>query len=141
MSDLVLNLAAEVVSAHVANNRVPAEDLPKLIQDVHRALATAGQAATAVPKGEPAVSVKKSLLADHLVCLDCGKPFAMLKRHLRTDHQLTPQQYREKWDLPSSYPIVAPDYAKKRSALAKKIGLGRKPGAMKTGRKKAARKS
>jgi predicted transcriptional regulator len=73
------------------------------------------------------LTVKKSVLADHLVCLDCGKPFSMLKRHLMTDHRLTPAQYREKWDLPRSYQLVSPDYAKVRSALAKKIGLGRKP--------------
>ena len=136
MSDLVLNLAAEVVAAHVANNTVAAEDLPKLIQDVHRALANAGTA-TANPQADPAVPIKKSVLADHLVCLECGKSFSMLKRHLATDHQLTPEQYRQKWRLPSSYPVVAPDYAKVRSTLAKKIGLGRKAAARKGGRKKA----
>ena len=139
MADFVLNLTARLVSAHVANNRVPTEDLPTLIREVHRALANAGQAETAAPKGEPAVAVKKSVFPDHLVCLECGKPFSMLKRHLATDHQLTAEQYRQKWELPPSYPIVAPDYAKMRSALAMKIGLGRKPAAMKSGRKSARR--
>ncbi len=139
MSDLVLNLAAEVVSAHVANNAVRAEDLPNLIREVHRALSNAGQAAAPAPKAEPAVPIKKSVFQDHLICLECGKHFSMLKRHLATDHQLTPEQYREKWELPASYPIISPAYASVRSTLAKKIGLGRKESAMKTGRKKASR--
>ena len=139
MSDLVLNLTAEVVAAHVAKNTVSAEDLPKLIQNVHRALANAGQAATAAPQAEPAVPIKRSLLADHLVCLECGKSFSILKRHLATDHQLTPEQYRQKWQLPSSYPVVAPDYAKVRSSLAKKLGLGRRGAERKGGGRKKAR--
>ena len=126
MPDFILSLAAQVVSAHVAKNPVSPEDLPQLIKDVHRALANAGQATVEPLRGEPAVAIKKSVTAAHLVCLDCGKHFSMLKRHLTTDHQLTPEQYRQKWNLPQSYPIVAPDYAKTRSALAKKIGLGRK---------------
>ena len=116
----------EVVSAHVANNKVATEELPKLINDVHRALANAAYSAAPPPKSEPAVEVKKSVRPDHLVCLECGKHFSMLKRHLATDHQLTPELYRQKWGLPAAYPIVAPNYAKVRSALAKKIGLGRK---------------
>ena len=126
MPDFILSLAAQVVSAHVAKNPVSPEDLPQLIKDVHRALANAGQATVEPPRGEPAIAIKKSVTAGHLVCLECGKHFSMLKRHLTTDHQLTPEQYRQKWSLPQSYPIVAPDYAKTRSALAKKIGLGRK---------------
>ena len=126
MPDFILSLAAQVVSAHVAKNPVSPEDLPQLIKDVHRALANAGQSTVEPLRGEPAVAIKKSVTAGHLVCLDCGKHFSMLKRHLTTDHQLTPEQYRQKWSLPQSYPIVAPDYAKTRSALAKKIGLGRK---------------
>ena len=125
-ADFVLSLTAEIVSAHAANNSVPVADLPKLINDVHHALSTAGEIAGAEPKAEPAVAVKKSVFADHIVCLDCGKHFSMLKRHLMTDHKLTVQHYREKWALPASYPMVASDYAKVRSALAKKIGLGRK---------------
>ena len=133
----VLSLAAQIVAAHVANNRVDPADLPKLINDVHRALANAGQSTTAPPRGEPAVDVKRSVRSDHLVCLECGKHFSMLKRHLNTDHQLTPHEYRQKWGLPPTYPIVAPDYAKARSAIAQKIGLGRKAAS----RKKAGRKS
>ena len=91
------------------------------------ALAKAGEP-VAPPQGEPAVPVRQSVKADHLVCLECGQKFSMLKRHLRTDHQLTPEEYRQKWELPGSYPVVAPDYAKMRSGLAKKIGLGRLPG-------------
>jgi predicted transcriptional regulator len=133
----VLSLAAKIVAAHVANHKIDPVDLPKLINDVHRALANAEQATAAPPCGEPAVDIKRSVRSDHLVCLECGKHFSMLKRHLSTDHQLTPQEYRQKWGLPPTYPIVAPDYAKTRSALAKKIGLGRKAGS----RKKAGRKS
>jgi predicted transcriptional regulator len=125
--DYLLTLAAQIVSAHVANNAIQPADLPKLINDVHGALANAGQPA-ALQKGEPAVPVRQSVKADHLVCLECGQQFSMLKRHLRTDHQLTPEEYRQKWELPGSYPLVAPEYAKMRSGLAKKIGLGRLPG-------------
>ena len=133
----VLSLTAQIVAAQVANNTIDPADLPKLINDVHRALANAEQATTAPPRGEPAVDIKRSVRSDHLVCLECGKHFSMLKRHLNTDHQLTPHEYRQKWGLPPTYPVVAPDYAKTRSALAKKIGLGRKA----VSRKKAGRKS
>src|SRR5580704_2198797 len=135
-TDSVLSLAAQIIAAHVANNRVDPADLPKLINDVHRALANAGQSTAAPPRAEPAVDIKRSVRSDHIVCLECGKHFSMLKRHLNTDHQLTPQEYRQKWGLPLTYPVVAPDYAKTRSALAKKIGLGRKA----VSRKKAGRK-
>jgi len=124
----VLHLAAQIVSAHVSNNAVATDQLPKLINDVHRALANAGETPAPSPSADPAVPVKKSVFADHLLCLGCGKRFSMLKRHLRVDHQMTPEQYRQRWGLTSSYPLVAPDYTKVRSALAKKIGLGRKPG-------------
>jgi predicted transcriptional regulator len=135
----VLSLAAQIVAAHVANNRIDPIDLPKLINDVHRALANAGQSTTVPPRAEPAVDIKRSLRNDHIVCLECGKNFSMLKRHLNTDHQLTPQEYRQKWGLPLTYPIVAPDYAKTRSALAKKIGLGRKAGSKRKAGRKSAR--
>ena len=137
----LLAMAAEIVSAHVRYNTVAVDQLPGLIRQVFNALATAEQAATAPPKTEPAVAVKRSVLADHMVCLDCGKHLTMLKRHLMTDHKLTPEQYRQRWELPFSYPLVAPNYAKTRSALAKKFGLGRKGSAApkRTGRK-AARK-
>jgi predicted transcriptional regulator len=133
----VLSLTAQIVAAQVANNRIDPADLPKMINDVHRALANAGQSTAAPPRAEPAVDIKRSVRNDHIVCLECGKHFSMLKRHLSTDHQLTPHEYRQKWGLPPTYPIVAPDYAKTRSALAKKIGLGRKA----VSRKKAGRKS
>jgi predicted transcriptional regulator len=131
----VLSLAAQIVCAHVSNNEVPPEQLMALINSVHRALATAAEAKTEEPQVEPAVPTKRSVLADHLVCLDCGRHFSMLKRHLATDHQLTPEQYRQKWQLPIGYPMVAPDYAKTRSALAKKIGPGRKGAPGKRGRR------
>ena len=137
----LLGLATNIVSAHVSRNSVAVDRLPGLIQQVFNALATAEQAATAQAKAEPAVAVMRSVVADHIVCLDCGKHLSMLKRHLMTDHKLTPEQYRQRWELPFSYPLVAPNYAKTRSALAKKFGLGRKGSAApkKAGRK-AARK-
>jgi predicted transcriptional regulator len=134
----LLGLATEIVSAHVRNNAIAADQLPGLIQKVFDALATVEQATAAPPKAEPAVDVRRSVVADHIVCLDCGKHFSLLRRHLMTDHKMTPQQYRQRWDLPSTYPLVAPEYAKTRSALAKKIGLGRKGQAAP---KKAARMS
>jgi len=118
----LLGLAAEIVSAHVSRNAVEADQLSRLIQQVFNALATAEQAATAPSKAEPAVAVKRSIFADHIVCLDCGKHLTMLKRHLMTDHKITPEQYRQRWELPRSYPLVAPNYAKTRSALAKSLG-------------------
>jgi len=141
MDEKVLALAAQIVSAHAGNNVVPTEQLPELIRQVHHALATVGQQAVEPVKAEPAVPVKKSVFGDHIVCLECGKHFSMLKRHIMTDHSLTVPQYRTKWGLPSTYPLVAPDYAKVRSALAKKIGLGQKRtiGTRKAGRKVAAR--
>ena len=141
-SDSVLGLVANIVSAHVSNDAVSVDQLPKLINDVHHALATARQVATETPKPEPVVPVTKSVFADHLVCLDCGKHYSMLKRHLRTNHKLTVAQYRQRWGLPYNYPVVAPNHAKTRSALAKKIGLGRKgTGApRKAGRKRVARR-
>jgi predicted transcriptional regulator len=137
----LLAMAAEIVSAHVRHNAIAVDQLPGLIRQVFTSLATAEQAATAPPKPEPAVPVRRSVLADHIVCLDCGKHFSMLKRHLLTDHKMTPEQYRQRWELPFSYPLVAPNYAKTRSTLAKKFGLGRQGQAApkKTGRK-AARK-
>jgi len=95
----LLGLAAEMVSAHVSHNAVAADQLPRLIQQVFNALATAEQAATAPPKAEPAVTVKRSVFAYHMVCLDCGKNLTMLKRHLMTDHKLTPEQYRQRWEF------------------------------------------
>ena len=123
--ELLLGLAAKIVSAHASNNAVPADQLPALIQQVFNTLVTAEQKSVAPPRPEPAVPIKQSMRADYLTCLNCGKRFSMLKRHLRMDHQLTPQQYRQRWALPASYPMVASGYAKVRSAIAKNIGLGR----------------
>ena len=122
----LLGLASEIVSAHIRNNTIATDQLPRLIQQGFNALATVEQATAAPPKPKPAVEVRRSVVAGHIVCLDCGKHFSMLRRHLITDHEMTPEQYRQRWDLPPTYPLVAPDYAKTRSSLAKKIGLGRK---------------
>jgi predicted transcriptional regulator len=122
----LLDLAGQIVSAHVQSNTIPPDQLPRLIQDVYTALSSVGQVATLGPKPVPAVPVKSSVVANHVVCLDCGRKFSMLRRHLMTDHKLTPEQYRQRWSLLPSYPLVAPNYAKTRSALAKRIGLGRK---------------
>jgi predicted transcriptional regulator len=124
----VLGLTAQIVSAHVQHNAVPAHALPGLIQEVYRTLVRIGQQPAQAERPAPAISVKQSVRADRIICLEDGKSFSMLKRHLMTDHKLTPQQYRERWGLPRDYPMVAPAYAKTRSALAKKIGLGRKGG-------------
>ena len=132
----LLTLASEIVSAHVSNNAVPPDQLPSLIQQVFNTLATVEQKTAEPPRPDPAVPIKQSVRPGHIVCLECGKQFSMIKRHLTTDHQLTPEQYRQRWGLPASYPLVAPNYAKVRSALAKKIGLGRKGMA---GRKKSGR--
>jgi predicted transcriptional regulator len=122
----ILTLAAQIVSAHVGNNHVQTDQVSKLLTDVHRALSTAGHAAAPPTPAEPAVPVKRSVFPDHVVCLECGEGFRMLKRHLNTDHQMSVDGYRQKWGLPLDYPMVAPEYAAKRSALAKKIGLGLK---------------
>ena len=136
MNDDVLSLTAQIVSAHLSNNAVPADQLPSLISQVHQALATVGQTPVAASHAEPVVPVKKSVFADHLVCLVCGKQFKTLRRHLMSDHKLSPEQYRERFGLPDSYPIIAPNYAKLRSALAKKTGLGRTASPKNGGRKR-----
>ena len=123
----VLGLTAQIVSAHVAHNSVTAEALPALIQDVYRTLAGVGKEPVQPDKPQPAVPVKKSVFPDHIVCLEDGKKLKMLKRHLKTAYNMTPEQYRERWGLPPDYPMVAPNYARHRSSLAKKIGLGTKP--------------
>jgi predicted transcriptional regulator len=125
-TEQVLGLTAQIVSAHVSHNTVAPDALPGLIQEVYRTLMNIGQQPAKAELPPPAVPVKQSIRQDRIICLEDGKSFSMLKRHLMTDHKLTPQQYREKWGLPRDYPMVAPDYAKTRSALAKKIGLGRK---------------
>ena len=122
-------LVADIVGAYVSNNSVQVADLPNLIGQVHSALqqtASGKQEAQAAPQ-EPAVPVRRSVQPDAITCLEDGKKFKSLKRHLRTDHNMTPQEYRAKWGLKPDYPMVAPNYAASRSELAKKMGLGRKP--------------
>jgi predicted transcriptional regulator len=133
----LLQLAADIVSAHASNNPLSADQLPGLIQQVFSTLATVQQKVATPPLPEPAVSVRTSVRQDHLVCLDCGKHFSMLKRHLIAGHKLSPDQYRQRWQLLPTYPMVAPAYAKIRTAIAKKIGLGRQGAAGRrvTGRK------
>ena len=123
----LLELAAKIVSAHVANNHVDAGGLPGLIQSVFNALSGVETTPAVELALVPAVPVKQSVKADHIVCLEDGKKLKMLKRHLMTSYKMTPDQYRAKWDLPKDYPMVAPDYAARRSVLARSIGLGRKP--------------
>ncbi len=123
----VLGLTAQIVSAHVSNNTVSRDALPELIQQVFSALTAAGTEQAEPEQLQPAVPIKKSVFPDYIVCLEDGKKLKMLKRHLQTSYNMTPEQYRERWGLPHDYPMVAPRYAEHRSELAKKIGLGRKP--------------
>jgi predicted transcriptional regulator len=122
----LLELTTEVVAAHVSNNTVAVTDLPQLIKDVYATLSTVGAAAAQPERPQPAVPVRKSVTPDYIICLEDGKKLKMLKRHLKTAYNMTPEEYRERWGLPSDYPMVAPNYAKHRSNLAKKIGLGTK---------------
>ncbi|MDE2596913.1 MAG: MucR family transcriptional regulator [Sphingomonadales bacterium] len=134
-NETLITLTSDIVAAHVSNNSVSVGDLAALISNVYGALAGLGQAAPAAEvMPEPAVSIRSSVKPDHIVCLEDGKKLKMLKRHLMTHYNLTPEQYRARWSLPADYPMVAPNYAEKRRELAKKIGLGRKPG-VKRGRK------
>ncbi len=127
--EMLLDHVADIVSAHVSNNSVSANDLPGLIQSVYASLAALGQVSELPAETlMPAVSVRSSVKSDAIVCLDCGAKFKMLKRHLGTDHGLTPADYRARWNLPADYPMAAPDYAAMRADLARKNGLGRKPG-------------
>ena len=121
-----IELAADIVSAYVSNNSVPASDLPALINDVHSALlrVTSGIAPIPLETPKPAVPTKKSVTNEFIVCLEDGKKFKSLKRHLRTQYNMSPEEYRDKWGLPPDYPMVAPNYAKARSTLAKQMGLG-----------------
>lgn len=123
-SDL-LALTTNIVSAHVANNSVALADLPRLIREVHDTLASVGSGAPQEQeRPTPAVPIRKSVTPEHIVCLEDGKKLKMLKRHLKTAYNMTPEDYRERWGLPADYPMVAPNYAKQRSRLAKEIGLG-----------------
>jgi predicted transcriptional regulator len=125
--DTLLTLTADIVAAHVSNNSVAVNDLPNLIQNVHQALAgISGSGSAPEAKPEPAVSIRASVKPDYVVCLEDGKKQKMLKRHLMTNHNMTPDEYRQKWGLASDYPMVAPNYAEQRRRLAKSIGLGTK---------------
>ncbi len=132
----LLELTTKVVAAHVANNAITATDIPGLIATVHETLATLGPEELA-PKPTPAVPIKQSVTPDYIICLEDGKKQKMLKRHLKTAHGMTPDDYRKRWGLPPDYPMVAPNYAKTRSELAKKIGLGRRAGTKTKARRKA----
>jgi len=125
-SSYLIERVSDIVSAYVAHNPVPVADLPKLIEKVHSVLTEIESSGGAEEKPElkPAVSIRKSITDDHIVCLEDGKKFKSLKRHLRTRYDMSPEEYREKWGLPSDYPMVAPNYAKQRSELARKMGLG-----------------
>ncbi|WP_298467579.1 MucR family transcriptional regulator [uncultured Erythrobacter sp.] len=139
MKETLITLTSDIVAAHVSNNDVAVEDVPELITNVFGALQGLGQDAEpeeAPP--EPAVSIRASIKPDYIVCLEDGKKLKMLKRYLRTNYDMTPEEYRARWNLPADYPMVAPNYAEKRRDLAKKIGLGRKPGTGRGRRKKAA---
>ena len=123
--DTLITLTADIVAAHVSNNSVAVNDLPQLISNVHGALSTlTGASAAPEIRQEPKVPVRLSIKPDYIVCLEDGKRLKMLKRHLMTHYQMTPDQYRQKWGLNSDYPMVAPNYAEQRRALAKSIGLG-----------------
>ena len=128
----ILDLTAGIVAAHVSNNTISVDQIPSLIKEVHKTLA--GLGSEPAPEKAPAVPIKRSVKKDAITCLDCGQAKKMLKRHLSTAHGLSVQEYREKWKLPSDYPMTAPNYAAQRSKLAKKIGLGTTP--RKRGRKK-----
>lgn len=138
-NEMLITLTADIVTAQVANNNTDADALPSLIENVYGALAGLGTSEAVEEKPEPAVSIRASVKKDKIVCLDCGRDMKMLKRHLSTDHGLTPDEYRARWSLPADYPMVAPAYSDTRRKLAKDIGLGRKPG-QKRGRRKAAAK-
>jgi predicted transcriptional regulator len=127
VEETLITLTADIVAAHVSNNSVAVSDLPVLIANVHSALAGLGSPVVEPEaKQEPAVSVRASIKPDYIVCLEDGKKLKMLKRHLMTHYQMSPEQYRAKWNLPADYPMVAPNYAEQRRTLAKKIGLGTK---------------
>ena len=136
MKETLITLTSDIVAAHLSNNDVDVEAVPTLITNVYQALSGLGEEVEPVEeRPEPAVSIRASVKPDYIVCLEDGKKLKMLKRYLRTNYDMTPEEYRARWNLPSDYPMVAPNYAEKRRDLAKKIGLGRKPGA-RTGRRK-----
>jgi predicted transcriptional regulator len=124
----LLSMTAEIVASHVRNNTVAQGELAELIRTVHAALTDVSSGVTTPEKPNPAIAVRRSVTPEYIVCLEDGKKLKMLKRHLKTAYNMTPEDYRERWGLPADYPMVAPNYARQRSALAKKIGLGRRPG-------------
>jgi len=124
-SGAIMEFASDIVSAYVSNNSIQSGELPDLIREVHTTLSTLGNGAARSEVKKSAVSIKKSITDEFLICLEDGKKFKSLKRHLRSKYGLTPKEYREKWGLPYDYPMVAPSYARKRSALAKEMGLGK----------------
>ncbi len=129
MKETLITLTSDIVAAHVSNNDVAVADLPGLITNVYAALANLGEAPVVEEaKLQPAVAIRNSVKPDYIVCLEDGKKLKMLKRYLRTNYNMTPEEYRARWGLAADYPMVAPNYAEKRRDLAKKIGLGRKPG-------------
>lgn len=135
INEMLITLTSDIVAAHVSNNSVEVHEVSTLIGNVYGALAGLGQPVVVEEKApEPAVSVRASVKPDYIVCLEDGKKLKMLKRHLMTHYNMTPEDYRIRWNLPADYPMVAPNYAEKRRDLAKQIGLGRKPG-QKRGRK------
>jgi len=137
-AEALITLTSDIVAAHVSNNSVAVDEVPALIRNVYGALAGVESIPTAEERPEPAVSVRSSVKPDHIICLEDGKKMKMLKRHLMTDHGLTPAEYRARWGLAADYPMVAPDYAETRRRLAKEIGLGRKPGQKRGRQKKSA---
>ncbi len=139
LSETLITLTSDIVAAHVSNNSVTVDDLPSLISNVYGALSSLGGTnVVEEEKPEPAVSIRASIKPDYIVCLEDGKKLKMLKRHLMTHYNMTPEEYRARWNLPADYPMVAPNYAEKRRELAKKIGLGRKPNARRGRKPKAA---
>ena len=127
INETLIALTADIVAAHVSNNSVSVNDLPALINNVHGALSSLGNGTQqAEPRPEPKVSIRASVKPDYIICLEDGKKLKMLKRHLMTHYNMTPEHYRAKWNLPADYPMVAPNYAEQRRSLAKKIGLGTK---------------
>jgi predicted transcriptional regulator len=136
----VITLTADIVSAHVSNNRVAVNDLPELIRQVHTALVSLGAAPVeeAPLRPEPVVSIRASVKPEHLVCLACGQKNKMMRRHLAVAHGMTPEQYREAYDLPKTYPTVAPNYSEQRADLARAIGLGKMPRTNRAGGRKRA---
>jgi predicted transcriptional regulator len=120
----LLSLTTDIVASHVANNRVDGNDLPQLIRQVFATLSSIGEGSATPERPQPAIAIKKSITPDFIICLEDGKKLKMLKRHLKTSYNMTPEDYRERWGLPADYPMVAPNYAVQRRELAKKIGLG-----------------